>query len=174
MPRSSRFRGRVQTKRSVFWANGPEARDEARASTGAILWTAGVTTILGEVTLVRTRGIISLFNGVAGAIGDGMFGAVGLGIVTVKAFTAGLASVPLPLTEPEWDGWFWHNYFDLRVVSATLGDGANQAIQTLVIDSKVMRKLGEEEVIIGVVEVVESGTASVEFNADIRMLFKKG
>ena len=79
----------------------------------------------------------------AAAAGDGFFGAVGIGIVTNQAFVAGVTSMPEPFDEVNWDGWMWHFFFDIRSVTATIGDGVNAASvsQLLTIDSKAMRKL---------------------------------
>ena len=110
----------------------------------------------------------------AAAAGDGFFGAVGLGKVSEQAAGVGVTAVPSPMDEENWDGWLWHSYFDIRAITATIADGVNAGIayQRLVIDSKAMRKVDSADVIVGAISVVESGTATMEMNADSRQLIK--
>ena len=163
-----------KSRRLTDWGIGPEARDGSLGSTTSVLWSTGVTPTVGKVTIVRTRGGIGLTLTTAGAVGDGFFGAVGIGIVAVPAFTAGIASVPTPLIESDWDGWLWHQFFDIRSVTATIADGVNAVgcRKWIDIDSKAMRIVEGDEVVFGVVEGVESGTAFMEFHADSRLLAK--
>ncbi len=176
MPSSRGFtRGRSQPKRMVTWDSGPQMVDGARASTGSDFWTTGVQ-LVGEarVTIVRIRGVLRIHLLTATAAGDGFFGALGIGLINSEAFTAGITSSPTPFADPNWPGWLYHSYFDVRSVTATIADGVNAASASLlhVIDSKAMRKMGENEILMGVVEVVESGTATIEFQGDTRVLFK--
>ena len=57
---------------------------------------------------------------------DGYDGAVGLCIVSENAFNAGIASIPTPITDIQWDGWLWYQSFSLRTPTAgtvSLGEG---------------------------------------------------
>ncbi len=108
----------------------------------------------------------------ADAAGAGFFGALGIGVVNTAAFVAGVASVPTPLTELEWPGWLFHSFFDIRSNTATIADGVNQLSQQMVIDSKAMRKWGNDETLMAIVEVVESTNAALEIQADTRILLK--
>ena len=163
------FRGRT-TKRPVAWGLGPQELDGAASATSKTLWSSGITSAEGEITLVRTRGFIHYFLNSAAAQGDGFFGAVGLGQTTAQAFAAGSASIPGPLTQAGWDGWFWHSYFDVRLAETGLFNSfAHQRIE---IDSKAMRKVNSDLVIFGMTEVIESGTAVLEMHGDTRQLFK--
>ncbi len=113
----------------------------------------------------------------ATAAGDGLFGALGLAIVSDEAFAVGVTAIPGPFTDAPWGGWFWHEYFHLRGVAAQ-SQGADIPRNTtgdmfLKIDSKAQRKLGENQTIVGMIEVgAEQGTAGAVFVADTRMLFK--
>ena len=167
-------RGRTTaTPRPTEWIIGPDAKDESLSATGIGIWTTGISTGVGG-TIVRTRGFFSAFLRSTGAVGDGYFGAVGMAVVTAKAFAVGSTAIPGPLTEDEWDGWYYHQYFDVRSVTATIGDGVNAVSSTVRfdIDSKAMRKFDDQSTIIGVVEVIESGAAVVEFHAHTRQLVK--
>jgi len=172
--RRSGFRHRDRSRRVKTWGFGPDAIDQTLNSTSSVIWTDGIATTIGELTLLRTRGQISVTQNVGSAIQDGFAGAHGICMVTLPAFTAGVGSVPSPITESDWDGWIWHEFWDVRVLTATIADGVNavSVVHRSVIDSKAMRKGFDDQMrIIGVTEVVEGGTASVELHGDTRMLF---
>ena len=174
MARRSGFHRQGQ-RRKTAWTVGPQEVDRNLTSSTAVLWSAGVVlTNEPQVTIVRVRGIITATLETVGAIGDGFFGAHGIGIATTAAFTAGIASLPTPLTEEDWDGWLWHTYFDIRAVTATIGDGVNAvgAVDRTIIDSKAMRIWTEDMTLFGVTEVTESGTSNVEVQGQSRVLVK--
>jgi len=128
-----------------------------------------------EFTIVRTRGLYMLELTSGDAIGAGYFGGVGICIVTDKALAIGATAVPGPFTEDAWDGWLWHSYFDVRMVTATIADGVNAGGVRMVIpiDSKAMRIVHDDETIVGVTEVVESTNAALERQGSTRMLIKE-
>ena len=162
-------------RRKTVWSVGPQEVDRNLTSSTAVLWSAGVVLAAAqEATIVRIRGLVSATLLASAATGDGFFGAYGIGIVTTAAFTAGIASVPTPLTEEDWDGWMWHTYFDIRAPTATIADGVNAvgAVNRTVIDSKAMRKFTGDMTLFGATEVVESGTSNVEIQGQTRVLFK--
>jgi len=100
--------------------------------------------------------------------------AVGMGIVTGEAFAAGVASVPSPIGDLDWDGWMYHQFFDVRSVTNTLADGVNAvgASVMLPIDVKSQRILRSDDRLMAVVEgEVEVGAATVRLDADTRILF---
>ena len=162
-------------KRLTAWAGGPLEVDGSVSSSVARLWSSGIVlTGESEVTIVRIRGIVSLTVQTASAPGAGFRGAVGLGIVSLPAFTAGVASLPIPNSDPEWPGWMWHSFFDLRSITGMISDGVNAGalIAKIPVDTKAMRKFGEQQVLVGVTEVVESDTATMEIEAQTRVLLK--
>jgi len=116
-------------------------------------------------TIARVRGLLHGLLEVAASVGDGFFGAFGMGVVTSAAAAAGVASIPTPLTEAGWDGWFLHQYFS--VGRSLNGDGESALLQ---LDSKAMRKGNEDEAVVGVVEVIENGAASMDFQVRVRIL----
>ena len=166
-------------KRSVSWAIGPGASDVAIAASGKSIWTISITgtgTAL-ERTIVRIRGACHCTLKTAAALGDGFLVGLGIGLVTEQALVAGITAVPGPLTDADWDGWMWHSVTDVRAITATIADGANavSASARVDVDTKAMRKWHEDSVaVIGVIEVVESGAASMDFNSFTRMLLKQG
>ncbi len=123
---------------------------------------------------MRIRGLFHVIQVLGAGNGDGFLGAVGIALVNSDAFAAGVASVPGPQSDANWDAWMWHSYFDTRVITATLADGVNgpAASQRIEIDSKAMRKWDLSETLVMVIEGTEQGTAQIKFNADTRILLK--
>jgi len=172
--RGSQLRSLRTKKRAVSWGFGPQAVAITATSSVPVLWTSGIVLVAeSEVTIVRTRGVFSAILTSTAAAGDGFAGAVGIGIVNTAAFLAGTASLPTPLNESDWPGWMYYRHFDLRAQTTTLADGVNALASTrFEIDSKAMRKFGADETLMGIIEVVEVGTASMIIHADTRILFK--
>ena len=155
-------------KRLVSWGLGPEQVAVSTAGTGSVIWTNGVTQTAGKSTIVRIRGnFLAQLTATAGGVTDGMVGAVGIGLVAKTAFDAGVASVPGPLNEMDWDGWMWHSFW---MVSGAAAQASS--IQRLVIDTKAMRKWDEEQVLFGATEFTETGVEVVATRADSRVLVK--
>ncbi len=148
--------------------------------TGPTLVNAGVQILADGLTLVRTRGRLTIWLTQTAAALDGFSGAFGIGVATFAAFTAGVASLPTPITEQTWDGWlYWqalhiHSNNVVDTTGSSTADFSVVGIQglTLEFDSKAMRKLKEADVIFGAIDLVETGTATAEWWVDSRMLFK--
>jgi len=169
----ARRRGSFRTvqRKSRDWGIGPgsTAVTTITSSSSAVL--GGGVTPFGtqELTLARTRGLLRLFLTSASSVGDGYQGAFGIGKVALPAFTAGIASLPTPITEMDWDGWLFHS-----IIGAHRSDtgGTSQVGQLDVeVDSKAMRKFGGQEVLFAAIEVVEIGVAQLNVFFDSRMLF---
>jgi len=139
------------------------------SATGSTLIASAAAGHEGE-TIVRTRGLVSAVLTAASSSGDGFFGAFGMAIVTVAAATIGITAIPTPLAEAGWDGWFVHRYFDCR---SGLASGSDRLVN-LELDSKAMRKANEDEQIVMVLEVIESGTAVMRLGAAVRILSQVG
>ena len=173
---ADRFRGSRVARRQTAWQQGPESVGAAITSTSAALWSAtGASMASGrEVTIVRTRGWMHAVMNISDTAQGGFRGACGIGIATIEAIAAGVAAVKHPLGDIEWDGWLWHSVFDVRTITSTIADGSNAAAvsQRVEIDSKAMRKISDEEVMFGVVEVVEVGISSMQLWANTRVLVK--
>ncbi len=119
------------------------------------------------LTIIRTRGMISV-KPTSYAVDLSIAGAVGIGVVSAEAFTAGIASVPEPFSDGDWGGWFvWrsfgHHYEVLDATSSLLGSWSME------IDSKAMRKVTPNEVM---VVVAESQVGAFEIFDGTRHLFK--
>ena len=166
------FRTRSPGRR-VGWSPGPKSAAQGASvgfsATGAILGTISSQATLDGLTIVRLRGECTAQLVTASSQGDGFSCAVGVALVTTAALTAGVASVPTPLTEEGWDGWLYHRYFQLFAGAAIAAATAAQQIDLthptsaavrFEVDSKAMRKDTVDNAVMVVFEAVEVGTAS--------------
>ena len=156
------------TRRKTHWTE----------ASGAISLSAAGATLLfttqagheGE-TVARVRGLLHAELDTANSVADGFFGAFGMAIVTSAAAAAGVASIPTPLTEAGWDGWFLHRYFSvIRGGAGVAGTAEGAGSHRLELDSKAMRKANEDEAIVGVLEVTETGIATMSAQVRVRIL----
>ena len=160
-------------RRKTSWQIGPKtgAAGEAQFISGSIAQAATTFAAITAdgVTTIRWRGELTMALTLAAASGGGYHGAFGIGIATVAVLTAGVASVPTPLTEDTWDGWVYHRYFSLiaggPIVASTAADQQAQSSlhamsMRLEVDSKAMRKEETDIVEYAVIEVVEVGAAA--------------
>ena len=177
MARPRTFQHPRGPRRATSWGIGPKSTPLVFTASEKLLWTNGVTAVGGSAyTLIRTRGYVAAYLTVAGAIGAGFRGAHGILMVSEEAFTAGVASLPGPLTDSFSEQWLWHSYFDCHAITATIADGSNAVshVQRIEIDSKAMRKgFDNARIICGVTEVVEVSTATLQVHADSRLLLKQ-
>ena len=169
-PRRS-FQGR---RRAKAWDDGPGGTGVTEfAATGSAILGSGRTSNVADITLARLRGACQVFLQTAAGAGEGFHGAVGVAIVTSAAFAAGVASVPTPITERGWDGWLYHQFFDIHAAEATTANVVQAATgnHRWDVDSKAMRKLEADMTLMAVAEVVEIGTATMDIFFDSRVLF---
>ncbi len=159
------FRRTGGRRRRTHWSEMAGASDIT--ATGPILLATSSPLHEGE-TIVRLRGLVTLVGSIFGADGDGIFGAIGFGVVTTAAATAGVASIPTPIVEAGWDGWFSHNY--IAVERGELNNSDGSGYHRVVLDSKAMRKVNEDESIVMVWDGVETGTVTAAVQARVRLL----
>ena len=162
------------SRRATNWVQGPAEADGAITASVKQLWSSSVITDTGHLTIVRTRGILRVLLNTVDAIGAGFFGACGIGLVQNDAFAVGVTALPGPISDSSWEGWLWHSFWDIRSVTATIADGVNAAAATMLleIDSKAMRKWDEGQTLIGITEATEDVNATMELQADTRVLTK--
>jgi len=139
-----------------------------------------VATLVDGLTLIRTRGDFLCYLRSAGAVGNGFHGAFGIAKATFPAISAGVASIPTPIMEEDWDGWLFHKYFTILAPGPiAVATAAQEALQGATaqalrfeVDSKAMRKSDVNEAFYAVVEVIEIGVADMDWAFNSRMLFK--
>ena len=155
------FHPRSQRRRTR-WAGGPSVHVETQTASADIL-SNGVNLGSGE-TLARIRGRFEIIMDGATAAQDGVAGAFGIGIVSGDAFAAGAASVPKPSTDPDWS-WIYHRHIILHALTTS-----SAIRESFDIDSKAMRKTKNNEVLFGMVSLVEDGSITVDYEFNTRIL----
>jgi len=180
-----RFVGRVSrvqtSRRKTSWTLGPATGTNGSAlnitGTGKTVGGVGVESLADGLTLVRHRGSLLLYLTSTAAQNNGFFGAFGIGVVTAQAFAAGAASMPGPLADVDWDGWFYHQFIFLRGTMLTPSQNLDRLAQgpealRVDVDSKSMRKIPENMVVFIILEATESGTATMQWSYNSRELVK--
>ena len=152
------------------WELGPGGITQQTITTGSVTAIgAGLTTLGGQLTVMRTRGLLYVYLSAASNDGDGFHGAFGIIKVSDQAFAAGVASIPSPVNEAENNGWFVHQYIS---VHEGFGGANGASTQRIDVDSKAMRKFDSEETIVAILEVALVGTATMLVTFDSRMLIQ--
>jgi len=177
VPRS--FQGRStqrfarQPARRPGWSVGPGGVISQTAS-GTSLFGATAVAAEDDVTVIRTRGELTLFLSAATAALDGFEGAVGICKVTENAAGVGVTAVPSPVADIAWDGWLWYQFFSVKAMVATFSTALQGAsvFARYVVDSKAMRKLNNTDNVVAVLEATEIGTAVLNARLDTRLLSK--
>jgi len=127
--------------------------------------------IAGGETLVRVRGRIA-YGTDQEAVDEVYLGAFGMAVVSEQAASVGITAVPHPATDAAWDGWLYHTYLQGQVrVIGTAGNADFNAVQTIEIDSKAMRKVGEDDRLVVVAENMGSAGGMIIANSE-RLLSK--
>ena len=172
-------RGRVVvTRRSTSWqvGVGGTGLTNISLSTSVFLGSA-IQAVTDGATVIRIRGELLVWMSLATASNDGFSGAFGIGLATFAGVTAGIGSVPTPITEDSSDSWLWHRFFSVKspvLFAQGAGQGGPDTPTSfwVEIDSKAMRKLPTELSIYAAIEVVETGTAQMHVQLDTRTLIK--
>jgi len=142
--RRTRPRGFAKSARLTEWV-GPPAQGYIDVPTGG-------ATIISSLpaedpgTIIRVRGQVSIKLALYNADLD-IVGAVGIGVVSSEAFTAGVASIPTPYSDADWGGWlmwrsFAHHFEFQSSVSSFLASWSFE------VDSKAMRRFSPNEVMV--------------------------
>ena len=120
-------------------------------------------------TLIRTRGRLMVVADTSST--PGAFGDVTMGIMLVTAAAAAATGVPSPVSGASSD-WLW---WDVATFGAAAGDviGEEITVDRIPIDSKAMRKVGNNMLLIFVAEMVAcEGTLVANLCGRMRFLLK--
>ena len=166
-------------RRTTNWAAGVggSAVTGISATTPTFIGSSITPTVPG-LTVIRQRGHLRVVLTVATAAGDGFIGAFGIGIASLAAVTAGVSSVPTPITEIGAENWLYWTPIQLigqQLFASGAGPGAEQlgTFVDIEIDTKAMRKFPPDTAIYAMIEFgTETGTASCNVFFDSRVLFK--
>ncbi len=160
----------ARSQRTTLWNQGPGSQTSTSFSSSTTSVLGLGQTALGGVTLVRLRGNMQALLNLGGG-GEGFHCAIGLGVVTNDAFSVGgVTSLPNPFDDIDWT-WWYHRIFDVHSRSS-FNSADPGGLFNLDIDSKAMRKMKPNETVFASLQVIESGTASMDVYFDTRMLFK--
>ncbi len=168
-PRGTSFARRAAPKRKTIWVGAAEQGDVAVASTTSVVLQSFAPDDFGMLapTVVRTRGVAIIHPGAFSADLD-FDGAYGLCIVSDEALVAGAGSIPRPFDDDSWPGWIVHRYF-VGHFNFDTAVGSETYPNVDIIDSKAMRKVGPNEVLVW---MCESRLGAVSINVHARILFK--
>jgi len=157
-------------KRHGDWSSHtPQTSMSSLAANSVVLSQTFTPTGAGE-TVIRTRGLFG-WGSDQQAASEEQMGAVGIGIVSAQAVSVGITAIPHPDTDVGWSGWLWHSFFCSQFTFGTAVGFDTQMINRIVIDSKAMRKVGDEERLVVVVEN-SHGTSGMIFYDAIRIYSK--
>ena len=167
----------VRTRRPTFWVASNQAGFTTLAAN-----TSAVVTMITEATLeetpnpthVRCRGQLDV-HASAGAAGDSVRWSAGLMYVDARAAAIGVTAIPRPISDGSSDGWLWIVTGFLNIGSlSSLEDSFGGTWDRIIVDSKAMRKVGKNEVLVVAYETsAAAGTGGAEFSLGIRVLFKR-
>ena len=125
------------------------------------------TPSIDQATIVRTRGqvVIKLGTYVADL---SISGAYGVAIVSSDAFAAGIASIPGPFDDADWDGWYvWRSFGGHYEVKG--GESSLLGSWHYEVDSKAMRRIGPNQTL---VMIAESQAGEFAIGMHLRTLMK--
>ena len=155
-------------RRFVAWSSSTPVTSGTSLAASTSVISEVFTPTVPEQTVVRIRGLFA-FRGDNSGADENQIGAVGIIMVKEPAATLGITAVPTPATDGEME-WMWHSYFTTRLeFSSGVGFDPNMYHQ-VVIDSKAMRKMGDDDRLCLVVE--NSAPFGMEFTSMIRILSK--
>ena len=175
----SRGSARAGPRRLTSWSLGPGGDDIATldrttvSGAATVIIGSGVTSVVPNLTIVRTRGFLEFSLTAADVQRAGFNYVVGIGVIQADPFAVGAGSLPDPFTDADWPGWLYYSAGSMRtaVGAIAIGDPSVNPFR-LEIDSKSMRKLRLNEVMFLVVQVGETGTATMDISGLTRVLVK--
>jgi len=157
--------GRRSPGRLTQWIGPADQGFVSVAAAGATLMTSVV--FEEPLTVVRIRGHMTIIPD-STAADVSIVGAFGMGIVSAEASAAGIVSIPEPFSDADWGGWMLWRSFAMRFESITQA-GVLLANWAFELDSKAMRKMSPNEVLVA---VVESQSGAFAISVATRVLLK--
>ncbi len=165
---------RAAVRRPTFWEGA--IAQMSLASGGA-----SVATIVSEAnleavpngTIVRVRGSVLVQATAAGAVDAESIVNWGIMLVNAPAFAAGIASLPTPRTDIGSDWLAWGST-GIHAHSTAVAGNELSAMERIEVDSKAMRKVGLNQVLVFTAEdSVITSTIVSSLVISLRVLFKR-
>ncbi len=169
------FRGRG-SRRATEWGifSGSTGFASLAASTKAVAASFSSTDLSELIpgTIVRTRGVLSIQTDQFVA-SEQQFGALGCALVNDVAQALGITALPGPFTNQNYD-WFLLQFFvQSNIFGTGVGFIEQGASRQFEIDSKAMRKLGNGDSLVIMLENASAAHA-FDFAVMLRFLVKMG
>ena len=161
--------------RPTFWEGSVVNQT---VTTGAAVFSTAVTEAelenVPNPTLVRCRGSLLVQLSSSAATPGASIVVLGIKVVTRAAFAAG--GVPLPFTDVGSD-WIWWQAIPMNILAGNTPAPTPEdttTVHRVEVDSKAMRKISPNEVLVFVSEnVVVTSTQTFDVDGAIRYLFKR-
>ncbi len=160
--------GAVRRSRQTTWIAPADQESIAVSSTAKAIIQSFDPAAAGLLapTIIRTRGEASVRAQTFGADVT-VSGAFGICVVSDQAFAAGVASIPGPFDQADWNGWFvWQSFIRAVEFVSAVGVEPN-VVWPYQVDSKAMRKVRDNETI---VMVAQSQSGAFNIGMHLRML----
>jgi len=170
-------------RRATFWESATSLTTQTLTDGATV---AVVTAIVSEAqldnvpnpTLVRIRGqIFARLGANAEAQSDMINISHAIMVVDAKQFAIGITAMPLPITDNSEDYlWYGSQYVANTAHGTAATVQSSYTMDRLLVDSKAMRKITLNQVLVIVSEMVQlagTGGADVQCGLNFRMLFKK-
>ena len=159
-------------RRSTEWGSFALDFEAAGVGTCLVYTLFSATQLLDfeQPTIVRTH--MKVLTAVPNTAGAGNIHeqlAIGIGVTTQEAITAGVT--PCPYTNAAWGGWLLHWFSDLA--RENIGQGLSGAIERAQLDSEAMRKVQEGDGVFLAVQTPSTNVSAVNYSFQGRMLFKE-
>ncbi len=156
-------------RRSTDWsASALRTGTTSVGASSATLLEVFIPAVGGE-TIVRTRGLFTIATDQFTA-NELQLGAVGIAKVTQQAQSIGISAIPHPATDAAWGGWLFHSFFSYEFAFISAVGMDPNVTHPIVVDSKAMRKVDEDERLVVVVE--NSGSFGFDVYSSFRFLSK--
>jgi len=128
-------------------------------------------------TLIRVRGnIFQRLGAAAPTLEDSVLVAHAIMVVDAKQLAIGVTAMPLPLSSNSEDFLWFGSQFLSRGTIVSTGIEQNISQASIEIDSKAMRKISLNQVLVMVTEMVTQsggGSEDIDFGFQMRLLFKR-
>ena len=165
---------RASSRRSSTWGSVDVTTAAVAASAKVLLSRFTDATLQSNgaspSTVVRWRGMFHARSDQS-ASSELFQGAIGIAIVSEIAGAAGAASIPGPVTDGDWDGWFgwWGLVGEFELATAVGFDGDSG--YRVDMDTKAMRKIPSDSSLVVMAENA-SGSTGFDITMQARALFK--
>ena len=148
------FRG--GPRRATDWsASTPQSDFVAVVAATAVLLEMFIPIVGGE-TVICTHGIFGWLSDQV-SVDEDQMGAFGICVVTAQAVSVGITAIPHPATDAAWGGWLLHTFFQSKLEVLSAVGIRPDIMHNMVLDSKAMRKVDEDERLVVVVENTDTG-----------------